>query len=52
MACTDCCVKNSSQWRKIDKKIYCNACAVHFKRSGFHKDLHYYANILIHISQS
>lgn len=49
MVCKDCLVNFSPQWRKINNVVYCNACATHFKRHGFHKDINYYAKILVNL---
>ena len=35
--CKNCLVDYSPQWRKIKTLIYCNGCAIHFKRKNVHK---------------
>ncbi len=53
MKCTNCCVSKSSQWRKLDYKIYCNACCIYYKRWKHHRDTDmYYAQILLSLNKN
>ena len=38
MECSNCFISSSSQWRTINCKIYCNACGIHYKRNGIHRN--------------
>ena len=51
--CSNCFVDFSPQWRKIETLIYCNSCAIHFKRKHLHKIInHNYAKYLIDFSNN
>ena len=46
--CGNCFINYSSQWRKNNKKIYCNSCGIWFKRKKVHKNVNeIYAKILM-----
>ena len=48
MECGNCYTCSSSQWRKIENILYCNAFGIYFKRNGYHKNgVEYYASILM-----
>jgi len=50
MECANCYTCISPQWRKIESTLYCNACGIYFKRTGFHKNaVQYYASILMNL---
>ena len=52
-SCENCFIKYSPQWRTIDKTIYCNECAIYFKRKNIHKDINVLcANILVSMKKS
>ena len=38
MECSNCFISYSPQWRNLNFKIYCNACAIHYKRNGMHRN--------------
>jgi hypothetical protein len=49
MECKNCFIKYSPVWRKG----YCNACSVHYKKHGVHKNVEeIYAKILCSIKKS
>ena len=59
MKCLNCYASKTPQWRKINLRIYCNACAMHYKRLKTHKidfikldlDIIYCASILIDLKK-
>ena len=53
MNCSNCYETDTPQWRKINEKLYCNACGCHYKRCGTHKNIEEIAaKILVSLSKS
>ena len=50
MVCENCFDSSSPQWRKINEKIYCNACGCYYQRHHIHRKCEeVYAKILINL---
>ena len=52
MICENCFDSSSPQWRKINEKIYCNACGCYYQRHHNHRKCEeVYAKMLINLSK-
>jgi hypothetical protein len=53
MECANCFTAYTPSWRTIGQIKYCNACAIHYKKYGIHKNVpEYYAGILLKLKKA